>query len=76
MVINATFNNISVISRRSVFLVEETGVPRKNHRPNKNKKLQTFFLQKTKAKTNKKQKQKQKQTNKQTKTKTKIKLKN
>ena len=27
MVINATFNNISVISLRSVLLVEETGVP-------------------------------------------------
>ena len=30
MVFNATFNNISVISWRSVLLVEETG---KNHRP-------------------------------------------
>ena len=29
MVSNATFNNISVISRQSVSLVEETGVPRK-----------------------------------------------
>ena len=27
MVINATFNNISVISLRSVLLVKETGVP-------------------------------------------------
>ena len=27
MVFNATFNNISVISRRSVLLVEETRVP-------------------------------------------------
>jgi hypothetical protein len=27
MVLNATFNNISVISWRSVLLVEETGVP-------------------------------------------------
>jgi hypothetical protein len=27
MVINATFNNISVISWRSVLLMEETGVP-------------------------------------------------
>jgi hypothetical protein len=27
MVLNATFNNISVISRRSVLLEEETGVP-------------------------------------------------
>ena len=33
MVFNATFNNISVISWRSVLLVEETGVPRENHRP-------------------------------------------
>jgi len=31
MVFNATFNNISVISWRSVLLVEETGVPRENH---------------------------------------------
>ena len=30
-VFNATFNNISVISWRSVLLVEETGVPRENH---------------------------------------------
>ena len=28
MVFNATFNNISVISWRSVLLVKETGVPR------------------------------------------------
>jgi hypothetical protein len=33
MVFNATFNNISVISRRSVLLVEETGGPRENHWP-------------------------------------------
>jgi hypothetical protein len=33
MVFNDTFNNISVISWRSVLLVEETGVPRKIHRP-------------------------------------------
>jgi hypothetical protein len=32
MEFNATFNNISVISWRSVLLVEETGVPRENHR--------------------------------------------
>ena len=31
MVFNATFNNISAISWRSVLLVEETGVPRENH---------------------------------------------
>ena len=33
MVFNDTFNNISVTSWRSVFLVEETGVPWKNHWP-------------------------------------------
>jgi hypothetical protein len=33
MVVNATFNNISVISWRSVLLMEETGVPGENHRP-------------------------------------------
>ena len=33
MVFNAAFNNISVISWRSVLLVEETGVPEENHRP-------------------------------------------
>jgi hypothetical protein len=33
MVFNATFNNISVISWRSVLLVEETGVAVENHRP-------------------------------------------
>jgi hypothetical protein len=33
LVFNATFNNISVISWRSVLLVEETGVPGENHRP-------------------------------------------
>ena len=30
---NATFNNISVISWRSVLLVEETERPGENHRP-------------------------------------------
>jgi hypothetical protein len=30
---NATFNNISVISWRSVLLVEETGAPGENHLP-------------------------------------------
>jgi len=29
--LNATFNNISVISWRAVVLVEETGVPGENH---------------------------------------------
>jgi len=33
-VFNATFNNISVISWRSVLLVEEIGGPGENHRPN------------------------------------------
>ena len=33
MVSNATFNNISVILWQSVLLVEETGVPGKNHQP-------------------------------------------
>ena len=32
MVLNATFNNISLKSWRSVLLVEETGVPGENHR--------------------------------------------
>jgi hypothetical protein len=33
MVLNATFNNISVILWRSVLWVEETGGPGENHRP-------------------------------------------
>jgi hypothetical protein len=33
MVFNATFNNISVISKRSVLLLEETEVQGENHRP-------------------------------------------
>jgi hypothetical protein len=33
MMLNTTFNNISVISWRSVLLVDETGVPGENHRP-------------------------------------------
>jgi hypothetical protein len=33
MMINATFSNNSVISWRSVLLVDETGVPGENHRP-------------------------------------------
>jgi len=33
MVFNATFNNISVISWRSVLLLAEIGVHRENHRP-------------------------------------------
>jgi len=33
VVFNATFNNILVITWRSVLLVEESGVSRKNHQP-------------------------------------------
>jgi hypothetical protein len=33
MMLDATFNNILVISWGSVLLVEETGVPCENHRP-------------------------------------------
>ena len=33
MVFKATFNNISAISWQSVLFVEETRVPRENHRP-------------------------------------------
>ena len=33
MVLNAIFNNISVISWRSVLLVGETEVPEEKHRP-------------------------------------------
>jgi hypothetical protein len=33
MVFNATFNNLSVISWRLVYLVEEIGEPVENHRP-------------------------------------------
>jgi len=33
MVYNTTFNNILIISWRSILLLEETGVPRVNHRP-------------------------------------------
>jgi hypothetical protein len=32
-VLNATFNNISGISWRSVLLVKETGIPGENHSP-------------------------------------------
>jgi len=31
MVLNVTFNNISVISWQSVLLLDETGVPAQNH---------------------------------------------
>ena len=33
MMFYITFNNISVISWQSVLLVDETGVPKENHRP-------------------------------------------
>jgi len=33
MVFNATFNDISIISRWSVLLVKETGAPGENHQP-------------------------------------------
>ena len=33
LVFHATFNNITVISCRTVLLVEETRVPRENHQP-------------------------------------------
>jgi hypothetical protein len=33
MVLNATFNNIPVISWRSVLVVEAIGVPGENHQP-------------------------------------------
>jgi len=36
MVFNASFDNISVISWRSVLLMEETGVLGENHRPVEN----------------------------------------
>jgi hypothetical protein len=35
MVLNATFNNIAIISWRSVLWVEETGLPGEIHRPSK-----------------------------------------
>jgi hypothetical protein len=33
MVFNTIFNNISVISWRSILFVDENGIPRENHRP-------------------------------------------
>jgi hypothetical protein len=33
VVFNVTFNNISIISWRSVLLVEESRIPRENHQP-------------------------------------------
>ena len=43
MVFNATFNNISVISYRSVLLVDETGVPEKKYPPTRRKSLTNFI---------------------------------
>jgi hypothetical protein len=43
MVFNATFTNISVISWRSVLLVEETRVPRENHRPVASHYFENYF---------------------------------
>jgi hypothetical protein len=42
MVFNATFNNISVISRRSVLLVEETGGPGRRKPPTDRKSMKDF----------------------------------
>jgi hypothetical protein len=45
MVINPTFNNISVTSKLSVVLVEETGVLGESHRPSQvTKKLYHIML--------------------------------
>ena len=44
MAFNTTFNNISVISWRSVLLVEETGVPGENHRPDKLYHLRLYWV--------------------------------
>ena len=41
VVFNATFNNISVISCRSIVLMEETRVPGENHRQTDNVVLST-----------------------------------
>ena len=42
MLFNATFNNISVISWMAVLLVEETGVPGEDHRPDKGYHLMSY----------------------------------
>jgi hypothetical protein len=44
MVFNATFNNISVISWRSVLLVVETVGPGENHRPLKEKSSSVIYF--------------------------------
>jgi hypothetical protein len=43
MVFNATFNNIAVLSWRSVLMVKETLVPGENHRPVCRKSLRNFI---------------------------------
>ena len=44
MVFNTTFNNISVISWRSVFMVEETGGLRENHLPSATETFKTDLI--------------------------------
>ena len=44
MVFNATFNKISGISWRPILLMEETGLPRENHRPAASH-WKTFWIQ-------------------------------
>ena len=44
MLFNGTFNTISIISWRSVVLVDETGLPGENHRPAES--TGTCFIQK------------------------------
>jgi len=44
MVFNATFNTISVISWRSIFMVQETVVPGENHLPQITEKLYHIIL--------------------------------
>jgi hypothetical protein len=44
MVFNGTFNNISVLSWRSVLLVAETGVTRENHKPQTCRKSLTNYI--------------------------------
>ena len=41
---NATFNNVLVISWRSVLLMEETGVHGENHRPNEFRPYQILLV--------------------------------
>ena len=43
MVFNATLNNISAISWLSVFLMDETGIPRKQNPPTCRKSLTNFI---------------------------------